>query len=71
MSVDVIVDEVRRVREELVKRYGGLDGWIKHLQAMDRDRARKAKLQSVKKPASNGMKRQTRAAKTNAARAAD
>ena len=39
MSNDVIVDEVRRVRHELVKRYGGLDGWIQHLQAMDREGA--------------------------------
>ncbi len=38
MSTDVNVDKVRRVRDELVKRYGGLDGWIRHLQAMDRDR---------------------------------
>ena len=43
MSRDVIVDEVRRVREELVKRHGGLDGWIAHLQAMDRARRRKTK----------------------------
>jgi hypothetical protein len=39
---DVIVDEVRRVRDELVKKYGGLDGWIQHLQAMDRERGRKS-----------------------------
>ena len=39
MSHDVIVDEVRRIRDELVKRYGGLDGWIQHLQAADRERA--------------------------------
>jgi hypothetical protein len=43
MRHDVIVDEVRRVREELVRKYGGLDGWIQHLQAMDRERARKPK----------------------------
>jgi len=42
VSNDVIVDEVRRVRHELVKRYGGLDGWIQHLQAMDREGARRA-----------------------------
>ena len=41
MSHDVIVDEVRRVRDELVKRHGGLDGWIRHLQAMERKRGRK------------------------------
>jgi hypothetical protein len=39
VSHDVIVDEVRRIRDELVKRYGGLDDWIQHLQAADRERA--------------------------------
>jgi hypothetical protein len=54
MRRDVIVDEVRRIRDELVKHYGGLGGWIEHLQGMDRDRARKAK-----RPAANkfGRKR--------------
>ena len=56
MSRDVIVDEVRRVREQLVKRYGGLDGWIEHLQTMDRQRAGKAKQQTAKKRTANGMK---------------
>ena len=61
MSRDVIVDEVRRVRDELVKRYGGLDGWIKHLQAMDRERARKAKPRVAKKTASKAKRTRARA----------
>jgi hypothetical protein len=52
MRGDVIVDEVRRVRDELVKRYGGLEGWIEHLQAMDRARFNKAKRQASKRPTS-------------------
>ena len=32
---DVIVDEVSRVREELINRYGGIDGYFKHCQAQD------------------------------------
>jgi hypothetical protein len=43
MITDSNVEEVRRVREELIKRYGGLDGYMKHLQAMDRERIRTAK----------------------------
>lgn len=43
MIEDPIVDEVRRVRDKLVKRYGGLDGLVKHLQAMDRARLQKSK----------------------------
>lgn len=70
MSGDVIVDEVRRVRDELVKRYGGLDGWIEHLQEMDRERARKARQRTAnKKRAANGRKRRPRATKSNATRA--
>jgi hypothetical protein len=61
MVRDVIVDEVRRVRDELVKRYGGLDGWIKHLQAMDRERARKAKRRTAKKQPAKGKKTRARA----------
>ena len=40
---DPIIEEVWRVREELIKRYGGMDGYVKHIQAMDRARLRKAK----------------------------
>ena len=69
MRRDVIVDEVRRVRENLVKRYGGLDGWIEHLQAMDRERVRRAKQRTVRKPASNGRKGRTQAAKGKTERA--
>ena len=66
---DPIVDEVRRVREELINRYGGLHGYIKHLQAMDRARARKAKQRTVKKLASNGRKGGTRTARSRTSRA--
>jgi hypothetical protein len=41
MSRDPIVDEVRRVRDALVKKHGGLDGWLDHLQEMDRRKTRK------------------------------
>src|SRR5262249_61842670 len=47
VSNDVIVEEVRRVRHELVTRYGGLDGWIQHLQSMDRERRRKSRPRTV------------------------
>ena len=43
MITDSNVEEVRRVREELIKRHGGLDGYMKHLEAMDRERNRTAK----------------------------
>ncbi len=36
---DPIVDEVRGVREELIQRYGGLEGYLKHCEGQDRRRA--------------------------------
>jgi hypothetical protein len=66
---DPIVDEVRRVREELIDRHGGLHGYIKHLQAMDRERARKAKQRAAMKLAVNGRKRRTRPARSRTSRA--
>ena len=69
MSADVIVDEVRRVRDELVKRYGGLDGWIEHLQAMDRERAGKMQRPTPKKTVGNGRKRRKPLARARARRA--
>jgi hypothetical protein len=56
MKADPIVEEVRRVRDELVKRYGGLDGWITHLQGIDRRRATKGKRRISKKLASSKAK---------------
>jgi hypothetical protein len=44
---DPNVDEVRRVRDELVKKYGGLDGWIKHLQSLKRTRERNSKTRTT------------------------
>jgi len=69
MSADVIVDEVRRVRDELVKRYGGLEGWIEHLQTMDRERAGKKQRPGAKKSVSDQAKRQKRLPQPRARRA--
>ena len=62
MSEDIFVDEVRRVRAELIKRYGGLDGWMDHLQEMDRERAARLKRAKQKraKAATKGRKQSTK-----------
>jgi hypothetical protein len=38
--LDLIVERCRRVREQLVEDYGGLDGLFRKLEAMDRERAK-------------------------------
>jgi hypothetical protein len=38
---DPILDEIWRVREELVKKHGGLEGYLDHIQKLDRLRRRR------------------------------
>ena len=40
---DVIVNRVRRVREDLIKGYGGLEGYFRHLQELDREHQARAR----------------------------
>jgi hypothetical protein len=39
---DPILDEIWRVRQELVKKHGGLEGYLDYIQKLDRARRRKA-----------------------------
>jgi hypothetical protein len=48
---DVIVEPIRRIREELIKRYGGIDGYFKHCQAQERARTRRPRLRRGKQSA--------------------
>jgi hypothetical protein len=51
MKTDPNVAAMQRIRERLVKKFRGLDGWLDHLQAMDRvrDEARTRKQSQVAK----------------------
>ena len=40
---DPLVDEVRSRRQALVRRYGGLKGWVKHLQELEQRGGRKSR----------------------------
>jgi hypothetical protein len=35
---DLIVEPIRRIREELIKRHGGIDGYFRYCQAQERAR---------------------------------
>ncbi|MBC7853039.1 MAG: hypothetical protein IAF94_06355 [Pirellulaceae bacterium] len=48
MKENKIVAEVRRVREKLVKKHGGLIGWMKHLRKMDEKRLEAEKVNLAK-----------------------
>ena len=53
---DEIVEPIRRIREELIKRYGGIDGYFKHCQAQERAAAARAKARRRKQPAAASQK---------------
>jgi hypothetical protein len=38
-----MLEEIWRVREELIKRHGGVHGYLNYLRVLDRERVRKAK----------------------------
>ena len=38
---DPILDEIARVRQELVKKHGGLEGYIRYVQKLDRAHRKK------------------------------
>ncbi len=44
---DEIVEQVRRVREELIERFGGIEGYFKHCQAQKRAARAKARLRKM------------------------
>ena len=53
---DIIVEQIRRVREELINRYGGIDGYFKHCQAQERASATRSKHRRRKHPARTSRK---------------
>jgi hypothetical protein len=47
---DVIVEEVRRVREMLIKSCGGINGYFQYCQSLDRASAARRKPRKRKQP---------------------
>ena len=47
--VDPILDEIWRVREELIKKHGGLKGYIRYVQKLDRARLSREQQKAKKK----------------------
>jgi hypothetical protein len=47
---DVIVEEVRRVREEVIKSFGGISGYFQHCQSLDRASAARHQTRKRKQP---------------------
>lgn len=53
---DDIVEEIRQIREALIKRYGGIEGYFRHCQALDRAWAARSKSRRRKPPLRAGRK---------------
>jgi hypothetical protein len=46
---DPILEEIWRVRQELIKQHGGLEGYFRYLQKLDRARRQRQRRQKAKK----------------------
>ena len=53
---DPISEELRRVRQELIKQQGGLDGYFKYVQKLDRARRRSTNEKVRRQKAKAGQK---------------
>ena len=51
---DPMLEEIWRVRDELIRRHGGVHGFLKYLQSLDRKRPVKAKRTVVRKRTASG-----------------
>ena len=64
---DPMLEEIWRVREELIKRHGGVHGYLTYLRALDRERVRKVKRGRARmgptRAVSNGRTRRRKPAK--------
>ena len=49
MISDPILEEIWKVREQLLKKHGGLDGYFAYVQKLDRARRLKTTRRSVRK----------------------
>jgi hypothetical protein len=47
---DEILDEIWRVREMLIKKFGGFDGFWKHVQKVDRAHRQRQRRKRTAKP---------------------
>ncbi len=46
---DEMLEEIWRVREELIKKHGGMEGYIKYVQKLERAHARRLKKNGTKR----------------------
>jgi hypothetical protein len=53
---DPILEEIWRVRQELIKQHGGLEGYFQYVQKIDRARRQRGRRPSAKKTRRQGAK---------------
>jgi hypothetical protein len=56
---DPILEEIWRVREELINRHGGLDGYLAYVQKLDRARRQRGRGSKGKKARKERVKNAT------------
>jgi hypothetical protein len=59
IMTDPILDEIWRVREELIKQHGGLDGYLAYVRKLDRAHRQRGGRETVKKTRQQSLRAAT------------
>jgi hypothetical protein len=56
MAEDPIVEEIHRIREELLAQYGGIDGYLKHLEELQEELKDRVVTRAARPPVTTSRK---------------
>lgn len=56
MAADPVVQEIHKIREELLEQYGGLDGYLQHLEELQRQLQSRIVFREPRRPATSTRK---------------
>lgn len=56
MPEDPIVEEIHKVREKLLEEYGGFDGYLKHIDELQKQLADRVVTRAPRRPVATGSK---------------
>ena len=56
MAEDPIVQEIHRIREDLLKQYGGFDGYMKHIEELQEELKDRIVTRDPRPPATTSRK---------------
>ena len=56
MTEDPIVEEIHKIREELLEEYGGLDAYMQHIEELQKELKERLVTREPRRPVTTGRK---------------